>query len=108
MGFNKNLKKAMFWLRRKSHLPMLIVVAISVVMLVFNDDTSIAVSKKYQDEINELQEQIRVTADSAQYYRQKREAIEAGRNELEHLARERFNMQRSTEDVYIVTEKDDK
>lgn len=45
MGFNKNLKKAMFWLRRKSHLPMLIVVAISVVMLVFNDDTSIAVSK---------------------------------------------------------------
>lgn len=95
----------MLWLRRKSHLPTLIVIAIFVVMLFFNDDTSVYVSKKYQDEINALQEQIRTTADSAQYYRQKREAIEAGRNELEHIARERFNMQRPTEDVYIVTEK---
>ncbi len=108
MGVKKNLKKLAFWLRRKSRLPMLIVMAIFVVMLIFNDDTSISVSMRYQDEINALQEQIRITADSAQYYRQKREAIEAGRNELEHLARERFNMQRPTEDVYIVTEKDDK
>ncbi len=107
MGFKKKWKKAMLWLRRKSHLPTLIVIAIFVVMLFFNDDTSVYVSKEYQDEINVLQEQIRITADSAQYYRQKREAIEAGRNELEHIARERFNMQRPTEDVYIVTEKDE-
>lgn len=71
-------------------------------ILFFNDDTSIMMNMKYQEEINTLKSKIKANRDSAEYYRAKREAVLAGRNELEHLARERFNMQRPSEDVYLI------
>ena len=73
-----------------------------VLLLFFNDDTSLALNLKYQNEINRLQNEIKLNRDSAALYREKRLSVLAGRDELERLARERFNMQKNTEDVYVI------
>lgn len=98
----KRIARISVWIRRRSHFMFILVGVVVVLLLFFNEDTSIALSMQYQNEINDLKDEIRLNRDSAEYYRGKREAVLAGRNELEHLARERFNMQRPTEDVYII------
>lgn len=98
----RRLKKMSFWLRRKSHLPLVIIGSVVVLVLFFNDETSLALNMKYEKEINNLTLQIKECRDSASYYRQQREAILHDSEDLEHLARERFHMQRPTEDVFIL------
>lgn len=71
-------------------------------MLFFNEDTSIALNMEYDKEINELTQEIEQCRDSAAYYRSQREALIHGEDNLEHLAREKFHMQRPSEDVYIL------
>lgn len=73
-----------------------------VVLLLFNDDTSISLNMEYQRQINELSDEIAECRDSAAYYRRQREAIIHGRSDLEHMAREKFHMQRPSEDVFIL------
>lgn len=96
------LKKMSFWLRRKSHLPLILIGSLVVLVLFFNDETSMALNMKYEKEINKLSLQIKECRDSASYYRRQREAILHDSEDLEHLARERFHMQRPTEDVFII------
>ena len=98
----RKAKKFNFWLRRKSHLPLLIIGSLVVVILFVNDETSLALNMKYEKEINALSEEIDLCRDSALFYRAQREAIIHDSEDLEHLARERFHMQRPTEDVYII------
>ncbi|MCH5229566.1 MAG: hypothetical protein J1F12_06180 [Muribaculaceae bacterium] len=95
-------KKLNFWIRRKSHLPLIILGSLVVMLLFFNDETSMALNMKYEKEINKLSLEIKECKDSANFYRQQREAIIHDSEDLEHLARERFHMQRPTEDVYIL------
>lgn len=99
---SKISKKLNFWVRRKSHLPLIIIGSLFVIILFFNDETSLALNMKYEKEINALTEEIDLCRDSALYYRSQREAIIHDSEDLEHLARERFHMQRPTEDVYIL------
>lgn len=61
-----------------------------------------ALNMEYEREINRLTMEIKECKDSAAYYRSQREAIIYQKEDLEHLARERFHMQRPTEDVYIL------
>ena len=96
------LKKFNFWLRRKSHLPLVLLGSLVVLLLFFNDETSMALNMKYEKEINRLSLEIKECKDSAAYYRQQRDAILHHSEDLEHLARERFHMQRPTEDVFIL------
>lgn len=96
------LKKLNFWFRRKSHLPLIILGSIVVLILFFNDETSLALNMEYEREINRLSLEIKECKDSANYYRKQREAILFDSGDLEHLARERFHMQRPSEDVYIL------
>ena len=96
------LKKMSFWVRRKSHLPLLVIGSLVVLLLFFNDETSMALNMKYEKEINKLSLQIKECKDSATYYRLQREAILHDTEDLEHLARERFHMQRPTEDVFLL------
>lgn len=96
------IKKMSFWLRRKSHLPLVLIGSLVVLVLFFNDETSLALNMKYEKEINNLSLQIKECRDSAAFYRQQREAILHDSEDLEHLARERFHMQRPTEDVFIL------
>ncbi|MDE7382207.1 MAG: hypothetical protein K2N03_08815 [Muribaculaceae bacterium] len=97
------LKKANFWVRRRSHLPIIIIGSIVVLLLYFNEETSMALNMKYEKEINQLREEIKSNRDSAEYYRIHRIAIESGKADLEYMAREQFRMQRPTEDVFIIT-----
>ena len=96
------LKKVSFWLRRKSNLPLVLIGSLMVLLLFFNEETSLALNMKYEKEINRLTLEIKECKDSAAFYRQQREAIIHDSEDLEHLARERFHMQRPTEDVYIL------
>ena len=63
---------------------------------------------EYEREINRLSREIQECKDSAAYYRMQREAIIHDTEDLEHLARERFHMQRPTEDVFIIKTNKDK
>ena len=98
----KRLKRLNLLVRRRSHLTLLIIVGVIVLLLFFNDDTSLALNLKYHTDINRLQNEIKLNRDSAALYREKRLSVLAGRDELERLARERFNMQKNTEDVYVI------
>ncbi len=98
----RNIKKANFWVRRKAHLPIIVIGSLMVLLLFFNDDTSIELNMEYERQINELEQQIAECRDSAAYYRQQREGIIRGTGSLEHLAREKFHMQRPHEDVFIL------
>lgn len=99
---SKSLKKANFWIRRRSNLPVLLIGTLMVVLLLFNEDISISLNMEYDRQINSLSLQIAECRDSAAYYRKQRESIIRGTGSLEHLAREKFHMQRHSEDVYIL------
>lgn len=99
---SKVVKKANFWVRRRSHLPILVIGSLMVMVLLFNDDTSISLSMEYDRQINELTEEIAECRDSAAYYRRQREAVVHGTDDLERLAREKFHMQKPTEDVFLL------
>lgn len=101
----KKLKKAGFWIRRRSRLPVLIIGSVIVVLLLFNEETSVHQNLVYEKEIGRLEAEIKLNRDSAEYYRMHREAIEQGRNDLEHLAREQFRMKGPNEDLFILVEK---
>lgn len=73
-----------------------------VMLLLFNDDTSVSLNMEYERRINELTEEIAECRDSAEFYRLQREAVIHGSSNLEHLAREKFHMHRPTEDVFIL------
>ncbi|MCH5227192.1 MAG: hypothetical protein J1F16_05170 [Muribaculaceae bacterium] len=81
---------------------MILIGTLVVMILFFNDETSLALNMKYEKEINRLSLEIKECRDSAAYYRRQREAILHDSQDLEHLARERFHMQRPNEDVYIL------
>lgn len=94
----------MLWLRRSSHLPVFIIGGVVILLLFFNEETSIRLNMEYQSEIARLNREIKESRDSAAYYRARREAILRGDADLEHLAREQYNMQRPTEDVFLIRE----
>lgn len=96
------IKKFSFWVRRKSHIPLILLGSLVVLILFFNDETSLALNMKYEKEINRLALEIKECRDSAAYYKRQREAIINQSEDLEHLARERFHMQRPSEDVFIL------
>ncbi|MDE5652480.1 MAG: hypothetical protein K2I48_03305 [Muribaculaceae bacterium] len=100
----RKTKKLSFWVRRKSHLPVIIIGTLIVMLLVFNEDTSVKLNMEYQNQINELQRQIKLNNDSAEYYRLRRHAIETGQADLEQVARELFHMQRPSEDIYLISD----
>lgn len=100
----KKLKYSIFWLRRRSHLPVFIIGSIIILVLFLNEDTSFSLNMEYQKEINRLNDEITSCRDSAKYYKEMREAILKGKEDLERIAREQYNMQRPTEDVFIINE----
>lgn len=91
-----------WWVRRRSNIPMLIIASVIVLVLFFNEDTSVELNVQYQSQINDLKKGIKLNLDSAAYYKKQRMAIERSDNGLEHIAREQYHMQRPTEDVYII------
>lgn len=104
MEIKKKIKRFNVWVRRKVHLPLFIIAVIVVLLLVFNEDTNVMLNRKYDKEIQLLTEEIELCRDSAAYYQAKYDALLTNKEDLERVAREQYNMQRSTEDVYIIIE----
>lgn len=99
----KRIKKMNFLVRRKSHLTLLTIGGVMVLLLFFNEETSFARNIEYDARIKQLKEDIRTYRDSAAYFRRHREALTTDISNLEHLAREKYHMQRPTEDVFLLT-----
>ena len=97
------VKKMNFWVRRRSHIALILILGLVVVLLFFNEDTSYKLNMEYQAQINALKREIKACEDSAAYYRARREALLTGTEELEHIAREEYHMQKNSEDVYVLT-----
>ncbi|MDE6443706.1 MAG: hypothetical protein K2K64_04710, partial [Muribaculaceae bacterium] len=74
-------------------------------MFIIVEDTSISLNMQYEREINDLTEAIAECRDSAAFYRRQREMLIHHSADLEHIAREKFHMQRPSEDVFIIKEK---
>lgn len=98
----KKLKRINFFLRRKSHITLLVVGTFVVLLLFFNEDTSMKLNLQYQEEIRRLKKEIQECEDSAAWYRARREALMTGTEELEHVVREQYHMQRGSEDLYLI------
>ena len=95
-------KKLNFLLRRRSHLAVIAVGALVITLLFVNEDASWQHNMEYQEQIKSLNEQIKVCRDSAEYYRNQRNQLLTGLEELEQIAREEYRMQKATEDVYLI------
>lgn len=104
----KKVKKASLWVRRRSHLPFLIVGGAVILLLFFNEDTSVRLNMQYQKEISELNRQIKLNRDSAEFFRRQRLQLENDGNNLETVAREQYHMQRPSEDVFLLVEPNSK
>lgn len=102
MDMGKRIKKLSFWFRRRSYIPVLLIGGLVVALLFFNEDASVSLNMEYQNEINRLRAEIKECRDSAAYYRNQRESLSTGTEELEHLAREKYHMQKPTEDVFVI------
>jgi len=98
----KKTKKMSFWVRRRSHLAPLLLGSLVIALLFFNEDTSWKHNMEYQKQIKALQEEIKACDDSAAWFRQRREKLLNGNEELEQIAREEYHMQKPTEDVYLL------
>ena len=89
-------------MRRRSHIAPLLIGSLVIALLFFNEDTSWKNNMKYQAQIKSLQEEIKACNDSAQWFRERREQLLTGNEELEQIAREEYHMQKPTEDVYLL------
>lgn len=89
-------------MRRRSHLSVIIVAVAFIVLLFSNEETSMTRSQELDKEIASLNAAIKLANDSAEYYRQARQDLVTGVEELEKVSRENYGMQRPTEDVYII------
>lgn len=98
----RRLKRINWWIRRRSHLPVILLGAGVVCLLVFNEQTSHKKTKELRGQIATLKQEIKEANDSADYYTAAREQLLTDAESLEHVARERYGFQQPTEDVYII------
>lgn len=101
----ENKEKKGFWRRRRGAIPFIVIATVIVAVLILNEETSVKTNMEYEAQINELKAEIKHNRDSAEYYRRHRIAIERGDDDLERLARERYHMQKPTEDVFVYGER---
>lgn len=99
---SKKIKRFNFWIRRRSHLAVLAIGGLVIALLFLNEDASWQHNMEYQEQIKALHEQIKICNDSAEYYRTMRYQLITGTEQLEHIAREEYRMQKATEDIYVI------
>lgn len=88
------------WCRRYISVTALIVIAICVYMLGFNDN-SLVDSHRYARQIKELKEEISQNRDTLEYYRMMNRRLDTDPAAMERIVREQYHMQRENEDVYV-------
>ena len=65
----RKLNRFNYWLRRQSHLSVLLVAGAVIVLLFTNEETSMSRSQELDREIAQLNAGIKTAKDSAEYYR---------------------------------------
>lgn len=98
----RKLARISLWFRRRSQLPVVLVAGVVIALLFLNDETSLTRSRALDKEIDALNAEIAQARDSAAYYEAAFRGLQTNAEDLERVARENYNMQRPTEDVYIL------
>lgn len=88
------------WCRRYVRFPFLLTVGAIVCLYFFNDNSALTYYES-QLEISRLKEEIKQNADTLAYYKALTRSLDSDRQTLEKIVRERHNMRRVNEDVYI-------
>lgn len=103
MAVKQKLTGIFHWCRRYISFTLIVAVAFIVFVLFFNDN-SYSRSSELQQEIEALEAEIKVNNDTMQYYRSLYLSLNTDPETLERIVREKYHMQRSDEDVYVITD----
>lgn len=96
----ESLLKVWQWCRRYISLPLLLIVAYTVFILAFNENSYFK-SVEYQSQIDSLRTEIKMNTDTMLHYQRLNAELSVNPEALERLVREQYHMQRPGEDVYI-------
>lgn len=99
---NTDIKKSTRWLRRYFSL-ITIGVIVAVVYMIFFSETSVLHKIEYQRIIDSLRYEVQVNRDSMLYYKELNSRLSTDPEIMEQVVRERHNMKRPDEDVFIFT-----
>lgn len=98
----RRAKRFRIWFSQHVPVPLLLIGTAIVVVLCLNDDVSPSRNYSYLQEIATLKKEIQLNKDSADYYRKRCGELTSTPEDLEHLAREQYMMQKTDEEVYIL------
>lgn len=98
----RKLKRINWWIRRRSHLPVILLGAGVVALLFFNEETSLDRAHELDAQIRTLKAGIKEANDSTRYYVDARRKLLTDTEDLEFVVREKYGLQRPTEDVYLI------
>lgn len=96
----KDLKKTTNWLRRYVSLITIGVFA-AIIYMIFFSETSIVHKIEYQRVIDSLRVEVEINRDSMLYYKELNSRLTTDPEIMEQIVRERHNMKRADEDVFI-------
>lgn len=98
----KRIKRFRLWFTNHIPVPLLLIGTVVVVILCMNEDVSLTRNYSYQQEIVSLKKEIKQNRDSAAYYKEKSRELTNSPEDLEHIAREQYHMQKPDEEIYIL------
>ena len=99
---NTDIQKSTRWFRRYFSLLSVGVIAATLYMIFFSD-TSVLHKIEYQRIIDSLRTEVKINRDSMLYYKKLNSLITTDPEVMEQVVRERHNMKRPDEDVFIFT-----
>lgn len=101
---NVELQKSTRWFRRYFSLVTLCVIGV-VVYMIFFSETSILQKIEYQRVIDSLRSEVADARDSMLYYKDLNSRLSTDPEVMEQVVRERHNMKRTDEDVFVFERK---
>lgn len=102
MEENKNSgeNKRLSWYKRFVSLPF-IVFLLAVAYILLLSDYSMSQYAVYKERIAVLEEEIKISTDTFDYYFNLNNQLRTDPEKLEKIVREKYRMQRENEDVYV-------
>ncbi|MCM1111277.1 MAG: septum formation initiator family protein [Clostridium sp.] len=82
-------------------MPFLITIGAIATLYFFNDNSALTYYD-YEVRISNLRAQIRENQDTLEYYQALNRSLDTDREALERIVRERYHMQRTDEEVYLI------
>lgn len=92
---------AIAWFRRYIR-PGFVATAAVIAFVLFFNDNSLVVTYEHEQEINRLRAEIKENRDTLLYYEAMSRALDTDLETMERIVRERYHMQRASEDIFIV------